>query len=58
MSPQIVRILIARSRGDHEPTLTNYDMWEGIVDPINFVMERKMMYGIKKRAEAMAPMTR
>ncbi len=44
--------LIVRGRGDHEPTLMNYVMWEGIVDPLNFVMERKMMFGIKERAEA------
>jgi hypothetical protein len=47
--------LVVRSRGDHEPTLFNYLMWEGLVDPINFVMERKMMFGIKERAERAAP---
>jgi hypothetical protein len=47
--------LIVRSRGDHEPTLMNYIMWEGLVDPINFVMERKMMLGIKERAEGARP---
>jgi hypothetical protein len=42
--------LLIRSRGDQEPTLMSRVMW-GIVDPINFVMERKMMLGIKERAE-------
>jgi hypothetical protein len=46
--------LIIRGRGDHTPTLMNYVMWEGIVDPLNFVMERKMLFGIKERAEALA----
>jgi hypothetical protein len=45
--------LLVRGRGDHEPTLFNYVMWEGLVDPINFFMERKMMYGIKERAEGL-----
>lgn len=29
-------------------------MWKAFVEPINFVMERKMMLGLEKRAEATA----
>jgi hypothetical protein len=44
--------LISRSRNDYSPELSN-KLWMGplIVEPISFVMERKMMLGIKERAE-------
>ena len=46
--------LIARSRTAYEPSLGNLLMWRGFTDPISFVMERKMLQGIKARAEACA----
>ena len=44
--------LIARFRQDYEPTFGNRLMWRGLTDPLTFVMERKMLLGIKTRAEA------
>ena len=43
--------LIVRWRQGYEPTLGNTIMWRYITDPITFVMERKMLHGIKLRAE-------
>ena len=43
--------LIARWRQGYEPTPGNVIMWRLITDPITFVMERKMLQGIKVRAE-------
>ncbi len=43
--------LLIRYREDFEPTLGNIIMWRGFVDPIHFVMERKMLQGIKLRVE-------
>jgi len=44
--------LISRSRNDYSPEAAN-KLWMGplVVEPISFVMERKMMLGIKERAE-------
>ena len=44
--------LIVRWRQAYEPTAGNFIMWRIFTDPINFVMERKMLQGIKLRAEA------
>ena len=44
--------LIARTRLDYEPSLANTLIWRGFTDPIAFVMERKMLQGIRARAEA------
>jgi hypothetical protein len=44
--------LIVRSRDDYPPTLTNVIIWRLITEPVHFVMERKMLLGIKQRAEA------
>ena len=44
--------LIVRFRQDYEPTLGNVIAWRVFTDPITFVMERKMLQGIKARAEA------
>jgi hypothetical protein len=44
--------LIIRSRLVYEPSLGNVLMWRVFTDPISFVMERKMLQGIKARAEA------
>lgn len=43
--------LIVRQRLTFAPTLTNRLMWY-MVELMNFVMERKMLKGIKRRAEA------
>jgi len=45
--------LILRFRLDYEPSLGNVIMWRVFTDPIDFVMERKMLQGIKVRAEAL-----
>lgn len=44
--------LIVRWRQGYEPTPGNVFMWRYITDPITFVMERRMLQGIKVRAEA------
>jgi hypothetical protein len=43
--------LLIRWRLDYTPTRSNDVMWKSFVEPINFVMERKMMLGLKHRAE-------
>jgi hypothetical protein len=43
--------LIARNRLDYAPTLLNRLIWRVFTDPISFVMERKMLVGIKGRVE-------
>jgi len=43
--------LIVRSRGDYPPTVGNFVIWRVITEPLQFVMERKMLLGIKQRAE-------
>jgi hypothetical protein len=42
--------LLVRGRNAYAPSLANHILWH-IVEPINFVMERKMLLGIKARAE-------
>lgn len=42
--------LLVRSRNGYEPTTANHITWH-VVEPIAFVMERKMLQGIKARAE-------
>jgi hypothetical protein len=44
--------LIVRFRQQYEPSLGNVIGWRVFTDPITFVMERKMLQGIKARAEA------
>ncbi|MCK4975545.1 MAG: SRPBCC family protein [Anaerolineales bacterium] len=46
--------LIVRWRQGYEPTPGNVFMWRLFTDPITFVMERKMLQGIKVRVEAAA----
>jgi len=43
--------LIARSRGDWNPNLQAGLMWGVVLDPVAFIMSRKMLHGIKERAE-------
>jgi hypothetical protein len=47
--------LILRTRLDYEPNLGNAVMWRVFTDPISFNMERRMLQGIKARAEATDP---
>jgi hypothetical protein len=44
--------LLVRWRQDYESTPGNILGWRLITDPITFVMERKLLQGIKARAEA------
>lgn len=44
--------LIARYRGSYEPGIANTIIWRALTDPIFFVMERRMLIGIRDRAEA------
>jgi hypothetical protein len=47
--------LIIRGRGEFKPDLRNavlnFILWRGVFEPAHFIMERKMMLGIKERAE-------
>ncbi len=47
--------LIIRGRGEFNPDfkngLLNFLLWRGIFEPAHFIMERKMLLGIKQRAE-------
>lgn len=43
--------LIVRSRLDYYPNRINWLIWRVFTEPIGFVMERKMLLGIKHRAE-------
>jgi hypothetical protein len=42
--------LIVRQRLSYSPGLANHLMWH-LVEPLNFVMERRMLRGIKDRVE-------
>jgi hypothetical protein len=46
--------LILRTRLEYEPNMGNTMMWRAFTDPLSFNMERKMLQGIKARAEASA----
>jgi hypothetical protein len=50
--------LIIRSQGDYEPDLKNavlnFLLWRVFYEPAHFIMERKMLLGIKARAEKLA----
>jgi len=46
--------LIVRWRQDYEPTPGNVLGWRLVTDPITFVMERKLLQGIKERVEAVS----
>ena len=43
---------LARTLWDYKPTRTNILIWRVMTDPISFVMQRQMLFGIKRRAEA------
>lgn len=48
--------LVVRGRGDYNPdwknSLLNFLCWRVVFEPAHFIMERKMMLGIKVRAES------
>lgn len=44
--------LLVRSRYDYPPTLGQRVIWRVVTEPAHFVMERRMLLGIKQRAEA------
>jgi len=46
--------LISRGRGDYNQSLVNALIYLVLTEPITFVMDRKMLLGIKRRAEAAA----
>jgi hypothetical protein len=50
--------MIIRSQGDYEPDLNNavlnFLLWRVFYEPAHFIMERKMLLGIKDRAEKLA----
>jgi hypothetical protein len=50
--------LIIRSQGDYEPNLgnpvLNFLLWRVVFEPAHFIMERKMLLGIRERAEKLA----
>ena len=50
--------MIIRSQGDYEPDLKNavlnFLLWRVFYEPAHFIMERKMLLGIKARAENLA----
>jgi len=46
--------LIVRSRSDYNPSLGNALIYRVFTEPISFVMDRKMLLGIKERAEVAA----
>ena len=50
--------LIIRSQGEYEPDLNsavlNFLLWRMFYEPAHFIMERKMLLGIKARAEQLA----
>jgi hypothetical protein len=51
--PGVTRLLV-RSRIDYRPTFLNRLIWRFITEPLNFVMERKMLLNLKAQAEALA----
>jgi hypothetical protein len=53
LDPTMTR-LIVRARNGYEPGLLNALIWRGLTDPIYAVMERRMLIGIRDRAEALA----
>ena len=50
--------LIIRSQGDYDPDLRNpllnLLLWRVVYEPAHFIMERRMLLGIKERAEKLA----
>ncbi len=44
--------LIARNQRDYQPSVANFIIWQVITEPLHFLMEQKMLRGIKQRVEA------
>jgi len=44
--------LVVRFRLDYNASLLNFLLWRFFIEPAHFVMERKMLLGIKQRAES------
>jgi hypothetical protein len=44
--------LVIRNSGAFSPGVLNFIIWRVFFEPINFIMERRMLLGIKERAEA------
>jgi len=51
VSPGVTR-LIARNRRDYESSVSNWLVWQVVTEPLHFLMEQKMLRGIKTRVEA------
>lgn len=49
----ITRLLV-RSRSEYRFSIRNFIMWRVFVEPVEFIMERGMLRGIKERAELKA----
>lgn len=47
--------LIARNRRDYPSSPGNWLVWQVLTEPAHFIMERKMLLGMKQRAEAGTP---
>jgi hypothetical protein len=43
--------LIIRSRNQYPNSIANFIIWKVITEPLHFIMEEKMMRGIRERAE-------
>jgi hypothetical protein len=43
--------LLVRNRRNYEPNLESVILWRVLTEPAHFVMERKMLLGLKERAE-------
>ncbi|MGQ9501756.1 MAG: hypothetical protein ACUVSF_11245 [Anaerolineae bacterium] len=50
--PEGTTRLLVRYRMSYRPDVLNRVMWEGIIDPVFFIMERRMLLSIRQRAEA------
>jgi len=55
IDPESTRLVI-RVRGDYEPAWS-LPLYYALVEPAHFIMERKMLLGIKQRAEAQRSLT-
>ena len=44
--------LIVRNQRDYVPTVAHFVIWQVVTEPLHFLMEQKMLRGIKHRAES------
>jgi hypothetical protein len=47
-----IHTFVIRMRIDYNPSAANQVMYRAFIEPGSFIMERKMMLGVKERAEA------